>query len=61
MKLTWIVYVRWASGQRDTIRTTNPDQLPARDRCSVEAMLPAPRITVQPALRLRTGRRMKHG
>jgi len=47
MQQWWLVYLRWDSGHRETVRTTRPEEWPT-DRCVVLAALPAARITVLP-------------
>jgi hypothetical protein len=44
--IEWFVYVRWQSGQRQTIRCTAPDQLSNRSDLWVVACLPVPTVTV---------------
>jgi hypothetical protein len=44
----WLVYVRWPSGRRGTIRTQTPDNLQNRGDMVVLACLPEPHITTRP-------------
>ena len=44
----WLVYVRWQSGLRETIRCSRPSEVPAREGLWVLACMPVPRITVRP-------------
>jgi hypothetical protein len=37
----WLVYVRWPSGKRETIRTQHPG-LVMMEQCVVQAMMPEP-------------------
>ena len=43
----WLVYVRWQSGLRETIRCSRPDEVAARDGVWVIACVPVPRIAVR--------------
>jgi hypothetical protein len=44
----FLVYVRWPSGKRETIRTMLPGLLFASDAMVVMACLPAPRVMIRP-------------
>jgi hypothetical protein len=45
----WLVYLRYDTGYRETVRTTRPEELPlSGGRCVVLAALPEARITVLP-------------
>lgn len=41
----WLVYVRWQSGQRETIRCNDPNRL-SHDNFWVMACVPVPRVVV---------------
>lgn len=42
------VYLRWASGKRDSVVTAHPEDYTARRDCRVLACLPVPVITIIP-------------
>lgn len=42
----WLVYVRWESGLRETIRTQAPAQVAGHDRLWVLACMPVPAVAV---------------
>lgn len=43
----WLLYLRWASGRRETICTANPEEIIAADaRFVVLACMPMPRIQI---------------
>jgi hypothetical protein len=56
-ELWFLVYVRWDSGERETIRTQMPRMLAGSDRMVVLACLPEARMSVQPAEPRWAGRR----
>jgi hypothetical protein len=48
MKQWWLVYVRWDSGHRETIRCIDPDKLANAERLWVLACLPSPKVSTRP-------------
>jgi hypothetical protein len=48
MQTSWLVYVRWQTGKRETIRTTTPETILQSSDACVLACMPVPRIVYRP-------------